>query len=226
MKVHWTHRIENFFTVQDFWATCSCPEKQSATWQFSQYRIYFCHSGFLSTFALALKNRVALKIFTVLNILLTFRIFEQLALALKNRVWLEITVLKYIFSSFRILEQHALALKNKVCPEFTALKYFLSFRIFEQLALDLKTEFSLKFFKTGGGRQPPASYGYGCGNVFPHLFPLDYFTFKHGCDLTDVLATRRFALLVKSPQWSGKIQCGNSCRWMSTSDNGGPTPLF
>ena len=34
---------------------------------------------------LALKNRVALKFFTVLNIRFTIRIFEQLALALKKR---------------------------------------------------------------------------------------------------------------------------------------------
>jgi len=39
---------------------------------------------------LALKNRVALKFFTVLNILFTFRISEQLALALKNSVCPEI----------------------------------------------------------------------------------------------------------------------------------------
>jgi len=48
-----------------------------------------------------------------MNILFTFRIFEQLALAMKNRVALEF---------------------------FTVLKYILSFRIFEQLALALKTE--------------------------------------------------------------------------------------
>jgi len=48
------------------------------------------------------------------------------------------TVLKY-FLSFRIFEQLALALKNRVCPDFTVLDiYFLSFRIFEQLALVLK----------------------------------------------------------------------------------------
>jgi len=35
---------------------------------------------------LALKNRVALNFFTVLNILFTFRIFEQLALALKTEL--------------------------------------------------------------------------------------------------------------------------------------------
>jgi len=39
---------------------------------------------------------------------------------------------------------------------------------------------------------------------------------KHGWNLTDVLVTRRFALLVKSLQWNRKIQCGNSCRRMFT----------
>jgi len=69
---------------------------------------------------LALKNRVALELFTVLNILFTFRSFEQL---------------------------HALALKNRGCPEFTVLIiYFLSFRIFVQLALALKNIAALKCF--------------------------------------------------------------------------------
>jgi len=39
------------------------------------------------------------------------------------------------------------------------LKCFLSFRSFEQLALDLKTEFALKFFKPGPAAPPtPALY--------------------------------------------------------------------
>ena len=50
----------------------------------------------------------------------------------------------------------ALALTNRVAPEFfTEFKYFLSFRIFEQVALALKTEFALKFFKPGGRPPPP-----------------------------------------------------------------------
>jgi len=62
---------------------------------------------------------------------------------------------------------------------------------------------------------------------------------KHGCDLTDVLATRRFALLVKSLHWNRKIQCGNSIRQMLFlfelfgavflfiwCGNGVPTPLI
>jgi len=48
-----------------------------------------------------------------------------------------------IFSPFRIFEQLALDLKNRVALKFfTVLKYLLSFRIFEQLALALKTEFA------------------------------------------------------------------------------------
>jgi len=39
---------------------------------------------------------------------------------------------------------------------------------------------------------------------------------KHGCDLTDVLETCRFTLLVKSLQWNRKIQCGNSLRQILT----------
>jgi len=59
------------------------------------------------------------------------------------------------FLSFRIFEQLALALKNRVALEFfTVLKYFLSFRIFEQLTHALKTEFALKFFKSVGAAAP------------------------------------------------------------------------
>jgi len=74
-----------------------------------------------------------------LNILFRFRIFEQLAHALKNRVALEFfTVLEYILS-FRIIEQLTLALKNRVALKFfTALNIRFTFRKFEQLALVLK----------------------------------------------------------------------------------------
>jgi len=51
------HCLQIFFTLQDFVATCTCPETE-----------------------------FALKIFTVLSIVFTFRILEQLELALKNSV--------------------------------------------------------------------------------------------------------------------------------------------
>ena len=76
--------------------------KQSVLWKFSPCY----HSGFLSNFALTLKNR-AWPGFTAFNkYFLSIRIFEQLLLDLKNRFGLKIS---------------------------TALKYFLSFRIFEEL---------------------------------------------------------------------------------------------
>jgi len=51
------------------------------------------------------------------------------------------------FLSFRIFQQLALALKNRVCPDFTVLNiYFLSFRIFEKLALALKISTVLEYF--------------------------------------------------------------------------------
>jgi len=50
------------------------------------------------------------------------------------------------FLSFRIFEQLALALKYRVALEiFTALKYILSFRVFEQLAIALKNRVALEF---------------------------------------------------------------------------------
>jgi len=47
------------------------------------------------------------------------------------------------------------------------------------------------------------------GNGVPTHF---WTTFKHDYDVTQVIVTRRFALLDKSLQWNRKIQCGNSCR--------------
>jgi len=55
----------------------------------------------------------------------------------------EFTALNICFLSFRIFEHLALALKNRVdLKMFTVLKYFLSFRTFGQLALALKTKFA------------------------------------------------------------------------------------
>ena len=104
------------------------PDKQSLPWNFSLYWIFF----------------------------FPFRIFEQLATALKNSVCVEIVhCFEYLFHYSGFLSNLRLTWKQS-CPEFTVLNiYFLSFRIFEQLALALKTEVALKFFKTGGGRPSP-----------------------------------------------------------------------
>jgi len=66
---------------------------------------------------LSWKNRVALKVFTVLKYFLSFRIFEQLVLALKNRVALKFSTVWNILFTFIFFEQLALILKKQSCPE-------------------------------------------------------------------------------------------------------------
>ena len=66
-----------------FLSNLRLPWKTELPWNFSLYWIYVLHSGFLSNLRLPWKTECALKFFTVLNIRVTFRIFEHLALALK-----------------------------------------------------------------------------------------------------------------------------------------------
>jgi len=47
--------------------------------------------------------------------------------------------------------------------------YFLPFRIFEQLALALKTEFALKFFKPGVG-SPHRAHVFFYGPFLDHFY--------------------------------------------------------
>jgi len=116
------HCIEYTFYIQEFWATCVCPEKQRVP-EFTVLNIFFIIQDF-EQLALALKNRVALKFFTVLKYFLSFRIFEQLALALKKRVALKIFIVWNILFTFRIFEQFALVLKSRVCPRiFHCIEY-------------------------------------------------------------------------------------------------------
>jgi len=94
VNIHWIYRTENIFTVQDFWTTCAClekqsfsakfslysiyflpfkifeqlcayPEKQSLPWNFSLYSIYFLHSGFLSNLRLPWIRCIEYIFFTV-----------------------------------------------------------------------------------------------------------------------------------------------------------------
>jgi len=123
---------------------------------------YCSETRIFEELGLALKTEFSLKMFTVLNIVFTFRIFEQLVLALKSRVCPEFTVLNICFLSFRILNNLRLPCKTEFALKFfTVLNYFFSFRIFEQLALALKTEFALNF--SSGGMPPPRLVPTGLG---------------------------------------------------------------
>jgi len=118
--------------------------------------------------AVAPKTEFFLKYFTVLNIVFTFRIFEQLmatcACPEKESVpWIH--CIEHIFFIIQNFEQPALALKNRNWPEiFHCIEIFLSFKIFEQPELALKTKFFLNFSSRGDGR-PPASYATGYFDV-------------------------------------------------------------
>ena len=135
-----------YFYISGFLRNLRLPWKQSLSWNVSLYLIYFLHSGCLSNFCLPWKtedvpNSLYLMYF------LSFRILNILRLPWKTEFSLKLfTVLNIVFT-FRIFEQLVLSLKNRVCPEFTILNiYFLSFRILNNLCLPWKTEFSLKFF--------------------------------------------------------------------------------
>jgi len=73
---------------------------------------------------------------------LSFRIFEQLALALKKRVARKFSLYGIYFLYSEFLSNLRLPWKNRVALEYLTvlIMYFLSFRIFEQLALVLKKQ--------------------------------------------------------------------------------------
>ena len=140
-------------------------------WKILLYWIYFLHSGFLSTCACP-ENRVALEFFTVLNILFTFRIFEQVALALKSRGCPEFTVLNVDFLYSGFLSNLRLPWKTELPWNFS-----LSWNIFHysgflsNLRLPWKQSLPWNFSSPGGGRppRPPASYAYASLNVVVRL---------------------------------------------------------
>ena len=96
----------------------------------------FYHSRFLSNLRLPLNTEFALKIFAVLNTLLHSGFLSNLPLPWKTKCALNSLCWIYFFN-------HSGFLSNLRLPWKTELPWnFLSLRIFEQLALALKTEFS------------------------------------------------------------------------------------
>ena len=147
-----------FFTIQDFWATCSCLENRVCP-EFTVLNIHFLSIRIFEQLALALKNTSCSEMFHCIEIFLSFRIFEQLALALKAGLALNSLYWIYIFYHSGFLSRLGLPWKqslpwnvslywnifiiqdfwatcacpeSRTCIEFTVLNiYFLSFRIFE-----------------------------------------------------------------------------------------------
>ena len=61
------HCIEYSFCIQDFWASCACPETQSVPWIHCIEYIFFIIQNFEQP-ALALKNRICPRIFHCIEI--------------------------------------------------------------------------------------------------------------------------------------------------------------
>ena len=171
------HCIENFFTVRHFWTTCTCPGKQSFPWNFSLYWLYtFYHSGFLSNLRLPWKTDLTWNfsmywgIFFIQDFWATYvcsqnfhcieytfyiQDFWATCACLEKQSLPWIYLLNAYFLSFRIFEQLALALKNRVALIlFTVLKYFFYSGILSNLRLPWN-------FLSRGAAAPPSSYGYG-----------------------------------------------------------------
>jgi len=107
----------------------------------------FYHSGFLRNLRLPSNTEFALKIFTVLNILLHSGFLSNLTLPWKTKRALNSLYWIYIFKSFKIFERLALALKNRVALKFfTALKYFYHSGFLSNLRLPWKKRVALKCF--------------------------------------------------------------------------------
>ena len=142
------------FVIQDFWATCACPEKQ-LPWKFSLYWIYFLH--FWVTCTCPEKQKLPWNFSLYLNIFYHSGFLSNSRFPWKPEF-------PQNFSLYWIcIFYHSGFLSNLRLPWKTELPWnfslhwniFLSFRIFQQLMLALKTEFDLKFFKPGGVDRPP-----------------------------------------------------------------------
>jgi len=152
------HCIEIYFIIQDFWATRACSEKQSCPGIFHciDVEYTFCIQDFWATSACSEKQRVPW-IHCTEYVFFIIQIFEQLALALKNRVALEFfTVLNIYFLSFRIFEQLALALRKTELPCNISLYWNIFYhpRFLSNSRMPWKQSLPWKFLSAGGRPSP------------------------------------------------------------------------
>ena len=105
-----------FLLFRIFYQLCACPEKQSWPGIFHCIESTFYIQEFWATCTCPEKQ--SCPEFTVLSMPLPSGFLSNLHLSWKTEGALKIfTVLKMYFLSFRIFEQLALVLKNRMCPE-------------------------------------------------------------------------------------------------------------
>ena len=106
------HCIENFFTVQHFWTTCLCPEKQFSLNFFTVFIIHFLSFRILGQLALTLKNRFDLKFFTLLKYLYYSGFLSNLCLPWKVSLYWVYFLHSGFLSSWRLPSKTECALNS------------------------------------------------------------------------------------------------------------------
>ena len=160
------HCIENFFTVHDFWATCARPEKTEYPWNFSLYWIYFLPFRIFEQLCACPEKQSCPGIFHCIEYTFYIQEFWATSACPEKQSCPDIfTVLNMYFYYSGVWVTCACP-ENRVALEFfTVLKDILLFRIFEQLAVALKTELPWNFWSPGAVHpRPPASYAYAYNN--------------------------------------------------------------
>jgi len=131
--------IEYIFYIQDIWATCACPEKQSVPWICIEY-IFFIIQNFEQLCAFPEKQSLPWKFSLHRNIFYHLEFWTTCACPEKESVpWIH--CIEYIFFIIHTLEQLALALNSLHW-------YVLLFRILNNLHLPW-------IFQAGGDAAPP-----------------------------------------------------------------------
>jgi len=165
---NWIYTVFKIFSPFTIFALAlkrqSCPEF------FHCVEYIFCHSAFLSNFVLALKNRVAQKFFTVLNILFTFRSFSNLRLPWKTELPWNSSL--YWICIFIIQDSWATC----ACPEKTEVPWNFSLHrnifyhsgFLSNSRLPWKQSLPWKFSSPGLGRRPRPPLRMPMLLVFPY----------------------------------------------------------
>jgi len=118
------------------------PWKTECAWYFSLYWIYFLHSGFLSTFALGLKNRVCPDIFHCIEYTFCIQDFwANLRLTWKTACALYFSLYWIYFLHSWFLSNFRLTWKTECARKFfTVLIILFTFRSYEQLCACLEKQ--------------------------------------------------------------------------------------
>ena len=152
--MHWIHCIQNAFTVQHLWTTCTCPEKQSFPWTFSLYWLYtFYIQDFWATCACpekecTLNSLVECIVFIIQDFLATCACSEKQSCP-ENF---------HCFEIFFIIQEFwgtCACPENRVCPEiFHCIEIFFTIQEFWATCACPENRICPEIFQAGGDASP------------------------------------------------------------------------